>query len=79
MTEPKLARLNERTDCHASWCGSVGDWLQIDLGQEFDVNGIHTQGAKDDYGFVKNYTLTYKTTSGPWVNYEENGNVKVLW
>ena len=78
MTEPRLARLHEWRNCHASWCGSVGAWLQIDLGRDYDINGINTQGARDNYGFVKKFTLAYKTTSGVWENFEEDGNVKVL-
>ncbi|RMX53475.1 hypothetical protein pdam_00017074 [Pocillopora damicornis] len=76
MTEPRLARLHELRNCHASWCGSVGAWLQIDLGRDYDINGINTQGARDNYGFVKKFTLAYKTTSGGWENFEEDGNVK---
>lgn len=79
MTEPRLARLHELRNCHASWCGSVGAWLQIDLVRDNDISGINTQGARDNYGFVKKFTLAYKTTSGGWENFEEDGNVKVLW
>ncbi|XP_078344750.1 uncharacterized protein LOC144630294 [Oculina patagonica] len=76
MTKPELARLHGDGNCHASWCGRVGDWLQIDLGQEYSVNSIYTQGARDDYGFVKMYTLSYKTSSGTWEDYKDNGIVK---
>lgn len=78
MTKPELARLHEGGSCHASWCGRVGDWLQIDLGGEFRVNSIYTQGAKDNYGFVKVYTLSYQTSGGTWEDYKENGVLKVL-
>ena len=77
MTKPEQARLHEDANCHASWCGRVGDWIQLDLGRDVSVASISTQGAKDDFGFVKNYTLSYRTTGGSWVNYEEDGFVKV--
>ena len=79
MTKPKLARLNEATNCHASWCGRVGDWLQIDLGRNVEVGGISTQGAKDEHGFVQVYTLSsYTMSAASWVEYRENGNIKVV-
>lgn len=78
MSEPKLARLHETRNCHASWCGSVGAWLQIDLGRDHNIDGIHTQGARDNYGFVKKFTLSYRTMSGEWQKFEEDGNVKVI-
>ena len=77
MTKAELARLHGEANCHASWCGRVGDWLQLDLGQEVGVGSISTQGAKDDHGFVTKYTLSYRMTGGTWVNYEEDGSVKV--
>ncbi|KAJ7382734.1 hypothetical protein OS493_033019 [Desmophyllum pertusum] len=76
MTKPELARLHEASNCHASWCGRVGDWLQIDLGRDLNVGSVLSQGARDEYGFVKEYTLSYRTASGSWVNYEENGDIK---
>ena len=79
MTKPEQARLYQDVKCHSSWCGRVGDWLQIDLGQEYTVNKIYTQGAKDSYGFVKVYTLSYWKSNGAWEDYRENGAVKVFF
>ena len=77
MTKPELARLYGVANCHASWCSRVGDWLQLDLGREVAVGSISTQGAIDDHGFVKEYTLSYRISGGAWVNYEDDGSVKV--
>jgi len=78
MTEPEQARLHNNGDCHSSWCGRVEDWLQIDLGGEYSVSTIHTQGARDDYGHVKMYTLSYQVSGGnSWTHYSENGTIKV--
>lgn len=41
------------------------------------MSAILTQGAKDDYGFVKMYTLSYKTSGDIWEDYYENGIIKV--
>lgn len=78
MTKPEQARIHNNGDCHASWCGGVRDWLQIDLGGEYSVSAIHTQGARDHYGYVTMYTLSYQTSGGnSWVDYNENGIIKV--
>jgi len=80
MTTPQLARLELTKDCHSSWCGQVGDWLQLDLGQERSISSIHTQGAPDDFGFVKKFTLSYQNSSvRSWEEYKELGesNAKV--
>ena len=78
MTKPEQARIHNNGDCHASWCGRVNDWLQIDLGGEYSVSAIQTQGAEDHYGFVKIYTLSYQISGGTsWVDYHENGIIKV--
>lgn len=73
MTTPELARLGLKTNCHSSWCGSVGDWLQIDLGKDRNVGLISTQGAYDDFGFVKLFKLSYKPSAGTWQDYREQG------
>ena len=80
MSSPELARLTLSANCHSSWCARVGDWLQIDLGRDWDIGIILTQGALDGFGFVKLYTLSYKTSDGSWQEYKEPGesDVKVL-
>ena len=79
MTTPRLARIHLKTNCHSSWCGRVGDWLQLDLGRDWNVGTVITQGATDDFGFVKSYKLSYKPSDADWVNYIAPGesNVKV--
>ena len=78
MTEPEQARLYNNGECHASWCAQVEDWLQIDLGGEYIVSAIHTQGARDHYGHVKMYTLSYQISGDTsWEDYYENGIIKV--
>lgn len=78
MTEPEQARLHNYGQCHASWCGRVEDWLQIDLGGEYSVSAIHTKGAKDHYGYVKMYTLSYQISGDiSWEDYYEGGIIKV--
>ena len=80
MTTPQLARLGLIKDCHSSWCGQVGDWLQLDLGQERSISSLDTQGAPDDFGFVKKFTLSYQNSPvRSWKEYKELGesNAKV--
>ena len=80
MTTPELARLSLNGYCRSSWCGRVGDWLQLDLGRDWKIRSIMTQGARDSFGFTKNYTLSYKPSDGSWQDYIEPGEsaVKVL-
>ena len=80
MTTAELARLGLKVNCHSSWCGNVGSWLQIDLGQDRSIGIISTQGAADNFGFVKRYKFSYKPSAGSWQDYKEDGEsaAKVL-
>lgn len=71
MSTPELARLGFRARCHSSWCANFGGWLQIELGSDRNVGSIFTQGALDNFGFVKSYTLSYKLSNGVWKDYIE--------
>ncbi|KAJ7382749.1 hypothetical protein OS493_033034 [Desmophyllum pertusum] len=77
MTKPELARLHGKPT--ATPPGVAASRLaSIDLGQDVHVSAIFTQGARGDYGFVKSYTLSYKTSDGTWKDYNENGSITVL-
>ena len=57
-----LGRLN----FGGAWSAAVNDvnqYLGIDLGEDFTVTGIETQGSSDKATWVTKYTLQYKTAS----------------
>ena len=57
-----LGRLN----FGGAWSAAVNDvnqYLGIDLGEDFTVTGIATQGSNDKATWVTKYTLQYKTAS----------------
>ena len=63
-----LGRLNLR----GAWSAAVNDlnqYLGIDLGEDFTVTGIATQGSSDKATWVTKYTLQYKTASDDHPSY----------
>ena len=58
----QLGRLNLR----GAWSAAVNDlnqYLGIDLGEDFTVTGIATQGSNDKATWVTKYTLQYRAAS----------------
>ena len=55
-----------RLNFNGSWSAAVNDryqYLGIDLGKDFTVTGIETQGSSDKATWVTKYTLQYRTAS----------------
>ena len=55
-----------RLNFNGSWSAAVNDryqYLGIDLGKDFTVTGIETQGSSDKATWVTKYTLHYRTAS----------------
>ena len=65
-TEPKCARLNKN---NCAWCAPRGNgqYLQVDLGRNFTITGIATQGfeALSDY-YVKTYKVSHSGNGQTW-------------
>ncbi|XP_074639744.1 lactadherin-like isoform X2 [Acropora palmata] len=65
-TEPKCARLNKN---NCAWCAPRGNgqYLQVDLGRDFKITGIATQGfeALSDY-YVKRYRVSHSRNGLRW-------------
>ena len=79
--KPSHARL-VRGGSSCSWAptdaGSIGSWLQVDLGQLTTVTGIETQGTcYSSTEWAKTYSVSYSNEPNSWTPYEESGNVKV--
>ena len=63
-----------RLNFNGSWSAAVNDrnqYLGIDLGEDFTVTGIETQGSSDNATWVTKYTLQYGTASDHPNNYTE--------
>ena len=64
-----------------SWSAAsnrVGEWLQIDLGEETVVTKLATQGRPSADQWVTSYKILFNLDSGKWEEYKENDAVKVV-
>ena len=65
-TEPKCVRLNKN---NCAWCAPRGNgqYLQVDLGRDFIITGIATQGfeALSDY-YVSRYKVSHSRNGHTW-------------
>ena len=74
LRPPRHARLNGRF----SWCAVGQTYLQIDLGKNYKVTSIATQGGRMDTGdkWVKQYKVAFYA-GATRVMYSESGLEKV--
>ena len=74
LRPPSHARLNGRY----SWCALGQTYLQIDLGKDYKVTSIATQGGRMDTGdkWVKQYKVAFYA-GATRVMYSESGLEKV--
>ena len=67
-TEPKCGRLNKNS---CAWCAPHGNgqYLQVDLGRNFTITGIATQGfeALSDY-YVRKYKVFHSRNGHSWIS-----------
>ena len=65
-THPRCARLNNN---YCAWCGPRGNgqYIQVDLRQDFTLTGIATQGfeALSDY-YVRRYNVSHSRDGYTW-------------
>lgn len=79
---PWLARAHARHSDPSDGCwrpakNAVGEYLQVDLGREYLVTGLATQGAPDGTAWVTKYKLLHSRDLIAWKQYpgEFTGNV----
>ena len=53
------------------------DWLRVDLGEEFKLCAIATQGCSGNQEWTTKYTLELSKDGVSWKFYQENGKTKV--
>ena len=80
--KPAYGRLNgDRGD---GWCTKeaqrTDDWLQVDLGNKFELCGVATQGSRGNTTktWVTDFTLSYSSTGGNYQTYNDANGVKVV-
>ena len=81
--QPAYGRLN--FDTADGWCASTPssdeDWLQVDLGQLYEVCGVATQGGSQYFNYdewVTAFRLFYSQDGGTWTAYtNKTGNIVV--
>ena len=65
----------------SGWCAGskeiTDDYLQVDMGAEYSVCAVATQG-KESGSYVTSYTLSFSTDGVTWSTYQEEGEDKVL-
>ena len=77
---PYYGRLNGHRGLGA-WCPKTSndrsDFLQVDMGEEFYVCAVATQGYKNGNHWAKSYKLQLSLQTTTWETYSEDGAEKV--
>lgn len=66
------------------WCAaekSGKDWLQVDLGKEFELCAVSTQGdgTYDEYDeWVTDFKLSYSSDENTWTDYKDGKGFEVV-
>lgn len=71
---------NGRLNGSSGWCAgsrdNPDDYLQIDMGAEYSVCAVATQG-KSSGSYLTSYQLSFSTDGETWSTYQEDGQNKV--
>ena len=65
----------------SAWMAQLKDfepWFQIDFTINTTITALTTQGYPDSEYWVENYTLSFATDNNVWLDYEQNGQIKVI-
>ena len=70
---------NGRLNGSSGWCAGNrdGDYLQIDMGAEYSVCAVATQG-KSSGSYLTSYQLSFSSDGQSWTTYQEDGQNKVF-
>ncbi|CAD5235025.1 unnamed protein product [Bursaphelenchus xylophilus] len=86
-TGPQNSRLNSESGSGA-WCplnqinASSHEWIQVDLGQDFLISAVQTQGRYDK-GRGREYPIGYmieywRPSLGKWARYHDHNGVEIV-
>lgn len=77
---PYYGRLNGSRG-HGAWCTKTvtdrTDYLQVDMGNEYSVCAVATQGLKDSRTGTTSYKLCFSSNAITWNTYNENNVERV--
>ena len=77
---PYYGRLNGRRG-YGAWCAKTAtdrtDYLQVDMGKEYSVCAVATQGHKSGNHWVTSYKLHFSSNAITWNTYNENNVERV--
>ena len=77
---PYYGRLNGSRG-YGAWCAKTAtdrtDYLQVDMGKEYTVCAVATQGHKDSRTGTTSYKLHFSSNAITWNTYNENNAEKV--
>lgn len=77
LYEPYRARLNGASGWQVQSDRSNSPFIQVKFGSgDFTLTGVATQAVHSN--LVKSYTLSYSYDGIDWVDYREDGRVKVF-
>jgi len=73
---------NGRLNGSSGWCAGSrddysDDYLQIDMGAEYSVCAVATQG-KSSGSYLTSYQLSFSTDGQSWTTYQKDGEDKVF-
>ncbi|XP_053328192.1 contactin-associated protein-like 5 [Spea bombifrons] len=74
------AKLNSQ-DGAGGWSpleSSAQQWLQVDLGERFDITGVATQGRSRSSDWVTRYSIMFSDTGRNWRPYQHDSSVTVF-
>ena len=74
---PSKGRLNfiageGKTGAWSALKNDLNQWLQVDFGQEMEVQAIQSQGRPDRHQWVESYTVSYSNDEIAFTAYGQN-------
>lgn len=70
-----------RLHSNKSWCSAINtadQYLQINLRRVAIITQVATQGSPSEDKFVTSYSLKFGTDGSDWMEYTEDGRMKVV-
>ena len=64
------------------WCAKearrTDDWLQVDLGESFQVCAVATQGDRNGNEWTTDFKLSYSSDGNTWMTYKDSNDKEVV-
>lgn len=80
LYQPAYGRLNG--DRGGGWCAEEpagnDDWLQVDLGESFELCGVATQGNRNGNEWTTHFKLSYSPDGINWTTYKDPNGLEAV-